>query len=621
MVNVSEDPEVHFKYIQAATRTGQIREVERICRESNHYNPEKVKNFLKEAKLADQLPLIIVCDRFDFVHDLVLYLYQNGKIKSIEVHVQRVNSVRTPQARVLAGSQDTAGFNAIAKIYIDSNNNPEAFLKENNILFVRKQEVWSRLAQAQLDGLGIKDAIDSYIKAEDATNFMQARRPHRPATRHGGLLGGMTNVADILEVGEKCFNDELYQAVKLLFASIPNWDRLATTLIYLGENQAAVDSARKAGNTHLHREIRFHSGGDLWVIHTEELAAIVQLYEHCEHFEEVISLLKAGLGLERVHMGIFTEMAILLSSLRNFTDWGAVMEHLKVYVSCINIPKVVKAAEKAHLWPELGLFYIKYNKFDNAAVAMIEWSADAWEHNQFKNVVVWVANIESYYRTLSFCLEEQPNLLTDLLTVLIPRINHIQATSLAGCSPLLLNLEDVNDAYNDLLIEEEDYKSLSDSIDNFNTSNTITLAKCLQTSLLEFRRLAAPPFQALLKQDQLYKDTMITVSMSGLTEVAEELLSYFVDIGNKEYFSALLFICFNLLRSDVVKELSWQHGLNYFYMPYKIQVQHSLVTKLAQLEKEVKEQSKKDVQKEEVDTESRIINPGLMITNGPTGYT
>ena len=59
----------------------------------------------------------------------------------------------------------------------------------------------------------------------------------------------MTNVADILEVGEKCFNDELYQAAKLLFSSISNWARLATTLIYLGENQAAVESARKAGNT------------------------------------------------------------------------------------------------------------------------------------------------------------------------------------------------------------------------------------------------------------------------------------------------------------------------------------------------------------------------------------
>jgi clathrin heavy chain len=182
VVNLSQDPEVHFKYIQAATRTGQIREVERICRESNHYNPEKVKNFLKEAKLSDQLPLIIVCDRFDFVHDLVLYLYQNGLTSFIEVYVQRVNSARTPQvigglldvdgdevmiksllasvtgnfpieelvhevetrnrlklilpwleARVQGGSQDPAVFNALAKIYIDSNNNPEAFLKENNV--------------------------------------------------------------------------------------------------------------------------------------------------------------------------------------------------------------------------------------------------------------------------------------------------------------------------------------------------------------------------------------------------------------------------------------------------------------------------------------------------------
>ena len=74
---------------------------------------------------------------------------------------------------------------------------------------------------------------------------------------------------------------------------------------------------------------------------------------------------------------------------------------------------------------------------------------------------------------------------------------------------------------------------------------------------------------------------MITASVSGSTEVAEELLSYFVDIGNKECFAALLFICFDLLQSDVVEELSWQHGLNDFYMPYKIQVQRSLVEKVS----------------------------------------
>jgi clathrin heavy chain len=50
-----------------------------------------VKNFLKEAKLTDQLPLIIVCDRFDFVHDLVLYLYRNNLQKYIEIYVQKVS--------------------------------------------------------------------------------------------------------------------------------------------------------------------------------------------------------------------------------------------------------------------------------------------------------------------------------------------------------------------------------------------------------------------------------------------------------------------------------------------------------------------------------------------------
>ena len=85
-----------------------MKEVERICRESNCYEPERVKNFLKvryitlityyymctcitqEAKLTDQLPLIIVCDRFDFVHDLVLYLYRNNLQKYIEIYVQKV---------------------------------------------------------------------------------------------------------------------------------------------------------------------------------------------------------------------------------------------------------------------------------------------------------------------------------------------------------------------------------------------------------------------------------------------------------------------------------------------------------------------------------------------------
>jgi len=66
---------------------------------------------------------------------------------------------------------------------------------------------------------------------------------------------------------------------------------------------------------------------------------------------------------------------------------------------------------------------------------------------------------------------------------------------------------------------------------------------------------------------------MITTHVSGLIEVAKKLLSYFVYIDNKECFTGLLYICFDLLCPNLIKELSWQHELKDFYMPYQIQIQ------------------------------------------------
>lgn len=51
LVNTSEDKFVHNKYIEAAAKTGQIREVERVVRESNFYDPEKIKDFLKVIQI------------------------------------------------------------------------------------------------------------------------------------------------------------------------------------------------------------------------------------------------------------------------------------------------------------------------------------------------------------------------------------------------------------------------------------------------------------------------------------------------------------------------------------------------------------------------------------------
>lgn len=128
---------------------------------------------------------------------------------------------------------------------------------------------------------------------------------------------------------------------------------------------------------------------------------------------------------------------------------------------------------------------------------------------------------------------------------------------------------------------------------------------------------------SLSKQDKLFKDAMQTAAYSSSDEVAEELLSYFVDIGNKECFAAMLYMCFDLVSPDFVEELSWQHGLNDFFMPFRIQMQRSLVQKVTALEKRVQELAVKDSKKEQQEADAPIINPGfgsrLMITQG-NGY-
>ena len=938
VVNLSEDSEVHFKYIQAASRTGQMREVERVCRESNAYNPEKVKNFLKEAKLPDQLPLIIVCDRFDYVHDLVLYLYQNMMLNYIEVYVQKVNSTRTPQVigalldvdcdegviknilesvtgpipvdeltdevekrnrlklimpwlkkQIESGSEDQALYNAMAKISIDSNQNPEAFLKENNLydplivgkycekrdpylayiayakgfcdaeliaitndnsmykhqaryLVLRREpelwasvlkednvhrralidqvtavavpestnpedvsttvkafmaadlphelikllepivlqpsafsdnrslknllmltairtdkakvtgyierlsgydvdeiakiaidhglfeeafqiyskagqntdamdvlvehivsidraqhfanklnlpEIWSRLGKAQLDGLRVKDAMDSYVRAEDPSNFEEVIEIAERAGREEELIRylqmarkltrepkidteyayclakahrlsdmeeflSMTNVADVLHVGEKCFNDGLYEASRLLFSSVSNYARLATTLVYLNDFPGAIEAARKAGNTSVWKQMHaacLNKGefklariaGLAVVPHAEDVPTLIRAYEVKGYFDELLDLLESALGLERAHMGVFTQMGIALAKYRP----ERLMEYLKLYWSRSNLPQLIKVTDKAHLWRELVFLYTKYDEPDNAALTIMEHCSDAWDHDQFKAVLPQVANVEIYYRALTFYLEQHPLLLNDLLTVLVKRIDHARVVRMFKKHdhdnvPLIRsylmsvqpqNLEAVNDAYNDLLIEEEDYNTLRVSIDAYDNFDALALASRLKDhELLEFRRLAAHLYRkndrfddsiSLSKADSLFRDAIETASHSGVSEVAEELLEYFVETGNKECYAAMLFACYDLLAPDFVMEVSWRHALSDFTMPYQIQQARDTRTKLLALEKEVRERAAKDSAKEKEDLDTPILGPGAfankLLTSGTGG--
>lgn len=178
----------------------------------------------------------------------------------------------------------------------------------------------------------------------------------------------------------------------------------------------------------------------------------------------------------------------------------------------------------------------------------MERAADAWEHQSFKETIIKVANTELFYKSLTFYQTEQPSLITDLLQALTSRIDVSRVVRLFKKSdnipmikPFLLNVQsqnkrEVNDAINDLLIEEVDYKTLRDSVENYDNYDALALAQRLEKDdLIFFRQIAASIYRkskrwdksiGLSKQDKLFKDAIATAATSGRQETVEELLRY-----------------------------------------------------------------------------------------------
>lgn len=79
----------------------------------------------------------------------------------------------------------------------------------------------------------------------------------------------------------------------------------------------------------------------------------------------------------------------------------------------------------------------------------------------------------------------------------------------------------------------------------------------------------------------LFQDAMQYASESKDTELAEELLQWFLLDGKNECFASCLFTCYDLLRPDVVLEVSWRHNIMDFSMPYFIQVMREYLSKVS----------------------------------------
>merc|ERR1719219_275644 len=529
----------------------------------------------------------------------------------------------------------------------------------------------------------IKEAIDSFIRADDPGDFravvgeahrqdkyddlvrylQMARKSSRESFIETELVFALAktdrlaeledfiaggNNAHIQDVGDRCYDSEMYNAAKILYTNIANYGKLAITLVHLKEYQGAVEAARRANSTKTWKDVCFacvdesefrlaQSCGLHIVVHADELDELINYYQNKGYFNELIGMLEAALGLERAHMGMFSELAILYSKYKP----DKLKEHLELFWSRVNIPKVLRAAEQAHLWAELVFLYDKYEEYDNAVLAMMAHPTEAWREGHFKDIITKVANIEMYHRPIQFYLDYKPMLLNDLLVVLAPRLDHTRTVgfftktnNIQLVKPYLrsvqnLNNKAVNEALNGLLIAEEDYQGLKTSIDAFDNFDNIQLAQTLEKhELIEFRRIAAYLYKgnnrwgqsvALCKKDNLFKDAMEYAAESKNAEVAEDLLSYFLEHKAYDCFAACLFQCYDLLHPDVILELAWKHNIMDFAMPYLIQVMREYTSKVDKLE-EVENQritEKKETEYKPVVLESK---PQLMLTGPAAGF-
>jgi len=263
----------------------------------------------------------------------------------------------------------------------------------------------------------------------------------------------------------------------------------------------------------------------------------------------------------------------------------------------------------------------------------------------FKDVIPKVASTDLCYKAVSFYLGEHPSLVNDLLTALVNRVDHSRVVGLVRRSNLLplvkpyltsvqeKNVAAVNEALNELYVEEADWESLRHSIDHFDNFDNIQLAQSLEKhELLEFRRISAYIYRnnarwaqsvELSKSDKLYKDAIQTAAESKKADVAEGLLEFFVKQGLKECFAAALYTCYDVIKPDVAVELAWRNNILDSAFPFLIQVLREYTGKVDMLVKEKEKADKEKEKKQEqpgfhAEPQSGFLNQTPQIAYYPT---
>lgn len=664
-------------------------------------NPEEVSTTVKAFMTAD-LPheLIGLLERLvlqgsDFaqnknLQNLLILTAIKAAPQKVMDFINRLDSYDGPQIAEIAASDQYSLYEEALAIYRKFEHHEDAVavlidkIEDLQRAYeyaerVDVKDVWARLARAQLAADMVPECVASFLHADDASLFVEvieaANRTEcfEDLVRYLAMARGKTkeqridseliyayakteqlaeleefvaspNVAQIQTVGDRCFDEGLYEAARILFNNVSNNAKLAVCLVRLDRFRDAVDAATKANSVRTWKDVNeacVKAGefslsercGLHIIVSPDHLEELVAFYERQGHIEQLIQLLERGLGLDAAHPGIFTELGIMYSRYRP----EQLMEHIKVYWQRCHIPKLLRACEEGRHWREAAFLFIESGDADEAVRVMVDHSPTAFQPESFLEAVKKVRNAELYYRAIQFYLDEQPLQLGKLLKALTPNLEHTRVVHMltdADALPLCVDylrsvqgedIKAVNEALNGLYIEEEKYEELRESITEHTNFDQLDLAQKLQTHyLIEFRRIAALLYKRnkkyeqsinLSKKDSMFKDAVDTAAASGSQALSEDLLRYFEEIDERECFAAALYTCYDLIRPDIGIEIAWRKKWVDFVMPYVLQYIREVHTRLADVEERLK--PAEEARRDDEEAAGAAVEASFYPTNAP----
>lgn len=329
--------------------------------------------------------------------------------------------------------------------------------------YCNDNSVWDVLGQQYLKISRTKDAVDCFIKSENTRDYRLIIEHCLSVKAYRELLGYLQmvrrlkdsrtskdpivdtelaycmsklellqdlqsflqgiNTVQLQKIGDRLMDEQDYRYSIIFYQAIPNYSRLTSCYIQLGEYNNALETAKKANSPKTWKELLqicmqigeselAHQAGLNIIVYPDYCEDVVSEYEKKGLTAELLTLLEGAIqNTDRANGSLFTELGILYAK---YTP-EKLMDYCSSYSGRINIPKLTRICEQRQLWNEVVYLYLQYQEFDQAVLTVISHPKEAWKNDQFLSILQNVTNVDILYKSMTFYLQEHPELLNSLL--------------------------------------------------------------------------------------------------------------------------------------------------------------------------------------------------------------